>query len=202
MGSLLGQAHPHLVLLGLLDTDQRKIGQGKEQDQHSQLDIGEISQATQQCGDLVIEVLRRVLVDLNVDFVLAVLEMAQLLVEVLKVGRRNLKGQAILGLRQTEVAVQQDVVLIIDQQHGNVVVGLDDAQQEIHIGGAATHRIAIGIHVSAAAHRRQFLSRVGPDLHAPALLDGKILDQIVGHIQEQRHQHQRDGQKHHLPDAS
>ena len=125
-------------------------------------------------------------------------EMTQLLIQIFEIGRRDFKRQTVLGLRQAEVAVQQDVVIIINQQHGDVVVGLDDAQQEVHIGGTAAGTVFTAL----VAHCRQFLGRIGPNLHALALLLGQILHQVVGDVQEQRHQHQRDGQEDHLPDAS
>ena len=196
MRGFLREAHPHLVLLGTLDAHERKIGDGKEQDEHSQLDVREIGQTAQQRRVLVVEVLRGALINLDINLVLAVLEVAQFLVEVFEVSGRNFKRQTILGLRQAEVAVQQDVILIIDQQHGDVVVGLDDAQQEVNVGGTGA------IITAFAAHRRQFLGCIGPNLHALAFLHGKVLHQVVGDVKEQCHQHQRDGQEHHLPDAT
>ena len=74
MGGLLGQSHPHLVLLGFLDAHQGKISDGKEQDEHRQLDIREIGQAAQERRVLIVEVLSRLLVNLYLNLVLAVLE--------------------------------------------------------------------------------------------------------------------------------
>ena len=206
MGGLFGQTYPDLVLLGAFDAHQGKIGDGKEQDEYRQLDIGEVGEASQQCRVLVEEVLALVLVNDDVDFVLAVLEVVELLVEVSQIGRRNLKREAVLGLGQAEVAVQQDVVLVIDEQHGDVVVRLDDAQQEIHVGAAAGTLVARLVHfigaAALAAHRDEFLGGVGPYLHTFALLFGQVLDQVVGDVKEERDEHHRKNQENHFPDAS
>ena len=74
-----------------------------------------------------------------------------------------------------------DVVLVIDQQHGDIVVSLDDAEEEVHIHCASRH-IAFTAFI---AQRCQFLSGVGPDFHALALLHGKVFNQIIGDVQEQ-----------------
>ena len=130
-------------------------------------------------------------------------EMTQLLIQILEIAGRYFKRQAVLGFRQAEVAVQQDVILVINKQYRDVVVGLDDAEQEIHIGHTAAHGVTLIIHLAGVvAHCRQLLSRVSPNLHTLTLLLGEVLHQVVGDVQEQRHQHQRDGEEHHLPDAA
>ena len=64
--------------------------------------------------------------------------------------------------------MQHDFALVIDQQHGYVVIALDDAEQEVDIGlhGRAS-RVVV-------AHGGQFLGGIGPNLHAVALLLGQV----------------------------
>ena len=124
----------------------------------------------------------------------------QFLVQVLQVGSGYLKGHTVHRFRQTEIAMVQDVILIIDQHYGDIMVGLDDAQQEIHVG-SSPYGITVLIHLVVDAHR-QFPCRIGPNFHALALLLGEIFHQVVGYVKEERHQHQRDDNKDHLPDAS
>ncbi len=73
--------------------------------------------------------------------------------------------------------MQQDFAFPIDEQHRDVVVALDDAQQKVHVG-LHGHGIAVLIDLLGGCGS-QLLGGVGPYLHAVALHHGKVLDQAV-----------------------
>ena len=73
----------------------------------------------------------------------------------------------------------QDIVLVIDQQNGNVVVALNDAEEEIDIGSRRWDGVTLFIYLAAAAHGSQLLCCFGPNFHSLAFLFGEVLDQIV-----------------------
>jgi len=119
----------------------------------------------------------------------------QLALEKLLVGGRDFKREAVDGLGQLEVAVQQDVVLAVDEQHGDVVVGLDDAQQEVDVGRLQ------GIALGGLAHGGKFARGIRPNFHAAAFLLCQVLDQVVADIQEHAHQDNRNHNEDDFPDA-
>ena len=143
------------------------------------------------------------LVDVNLDLVGRVLEHIEFLLQIGAVARRECEHvHAVDGLGQTEVAVLQNAVVGIDQQHRNRVIALDDAEHEVHIVHGHGHHVAVLVVKGFVGHGGEFLGSVGPNLHAFTLLLRKIFHQTVRNQEKHGCENEGDSNEGYLPDAS
>ncbi len=111
--------------------------------------------------------------------------------QILGITRRQYQRiERIHRLGQVEIAMVEDIAVVIGKQHRNGRIAFDDTQQEVNV----YHRrgrdavLVLSRHLFGGAELiDNLLGGIGPNLHTLPLLHGKVLDQIIGHIQEQRH---------------
>ena len=188
MGGFFRQSDPHFVLLCLFCRHHGKVYDNHEDYHHGNLDARQVGHACEQRGVLIVDVLRCGAVDFDWDMVVCFFQSLEPFGEKRAVGVRQQVGrQRVDGFGHLEVARHQDVVVVVDKQHRDVVVVFYDAQIEVDVGRLS---------------RCQRLCGVGPNLHTLAFLVGKVVDQVVGNVEEESHKHQRHRQKHSLPDPS
>lgn len=166
MGGLLGQAHPHLVLLGLLRREQRKDGYDNKDHDHAELHVRIGRQAAEHNGVVVanIHVVGRNIVGQRHLYHLIRMEQAQALG--LDVG----ECVGIVGTRtDTEVAECLHVLVLVHHDDGNSSVAVEHLEHEIEIS------VAVGI--AEGAHG------LGPRLHLLVLLCREVADEKMRHEQ-------------------
>ena len=175
MGGFFRQTHPHLVLFSLFHADEGKIHHGDEHQHHNQFDVWEERQAAKHCGIFVVEILCGAFVDGYCYGVVRALEFVEFLFEVVHVRLRYFPGRhAVDGFWQAEIAVQQNLVVFVYQHHGNGVVALDDAKQEVDL--------LVGHTLAAVRRRRQLFGGICPNFHSFTLLNSQVVHQAVADI--------------------
>ncbi len=120
MGGFLGQAHPHAVLLVFLRSIEGKIGHGKEQGDHYQLDVGKVAQLRNQQRFLVVDVALAAIPGIDLDRLAFRLHFGQHRIQVILAVFRDVAGG-------------QDPVLVIDQNNGHRFILLHYLEQEFGI---------------------------------------------------------------------
>ena len=92
--------------------------------------------------------------------------------------------QAVDRLGKVKVAMEQDVSVVVGEQHGYIAVFLDYAEQEIDIGTRGGGcRVIGGTYYLAGG--------IGPYLHTGTLLLREVTHKVARHIQECQHKRHR-----------
>ena len=174
VGRLLGESHPHLVLLGTLRGEQGENGHDDEDEHHAQLHVGIEREALEHDGVVVADQLIRLAVGkVELDVVALV---AQALAHPADIGQRVGSG---IGL-DFQVAVVVDVALAIEDNDGNGVVAFKHTEHQREVG------VLVGL--------VEGMQGLGPHLHLVLLFLLQVAREEVGH--DKRGHGDNDGSQH------